>query len=658
MEDFSVASIDPTLLDLKAWPGVNSGVLSEAKRIKFEKRKQAIEKLILGKSDQELQTECGVSRRMAVYFLKRALKLHPDGRIYGFRILVQHSRLEPYNRVAEVPPGWNFSQSGLSGAFGKLLREHPDLQDMLDRHILKLGGNKYIYESRVKLKSLHKRLLDRCRDYGLAKGNQYPFNTKTLAHRSLSDYIHRTIKENINRAVIANLGSAALTTFKTGDGTNRPPHQPFQRVEVDAHKIDAIWTILIPSIFGNAIAKVTDRLWILTAKECASGTILAHLRSSRTEINSDDVLDLVAKALRTWKPLDLRIPTLKYKNGSGYPANIDTRFERACWKETSVDGSLAETCKRVKSLIKSAVGTDTLTLHRHNPNDRPYIESFFGLLEQNNFHRLPNTTGSGPTDSVRKNPEKVAIKYQMQVEHLDELLCVMHANYNCTPQTVLGGRTPLEYLQYLCESTGQWPVQTDPEKIDSLLVIRRKVIVRGDISQGRRPHINYGGGVKYTNSVLRQAVGLIGKAIVIEIPRDIRTVLAYTEDGGSLGPLSAAPPWNRVPHTLEIRRAIQAHQRKARMQDYVENSDPVIDYANYLEETARTGRGVSPIYLAMRKMMTNDFNVSDNDEANSLHGSGAGDSGDVELHNMEPVAVKPASKSITLERLMRKAING
>ena len=38
MEDFSVASIDPTLLDLKAWPGVNSGVLSEAKRIKFEKR--------------------------------------------------------------------------------------------------------------------------------------------------------------------------------------------------------------------------------------------------------------------------------------------------------------------------------------------------------------------------------------------------------------------------------------------------------------------------------------------------------------------------------------------------------------------------------------------------------------------------------------------
>jgi hypothetical protein len=101
------------------------------------------------------------------------------------------------------------SAHALSGAFNKLLREYAEIRELLDRHILKIRG-KEIYESRVQLKSLDKRFLDKCHEFGLDVGRKYPFNTVTMGHRSLSNYIHRTVRENIERATAANFGPAAV----------------------------------------------------------------------------------------------------------------------------------------------------------------------------------------------------------------------------------------------------------------------------------------------------------------------------------------------------------------------------------------------------------------------------------------------------------------
>ncbi len=439
MERFSLASLDPDLLNMRTWPTIDLDRLDESDQNLVQARQRALELLVEGVPDDQIRSGCNLSRQMAVYLLKRCLQVHPDGRIYGYRILMPYFRSEPYRRTADIPSGWHFTNFGLSGAFSKLLREHPELQELLDRHILKLGGRNHIYEARVQLKSLHKRFMDKCRELKLDEAQQYPFNTVTMGHRSLSPYIHKIIKENITRATAANFGSSAVKTLSTGDGTNRPIFRPFERVEVDAHKIDGIFVLLIPSIFGGVVVKTVDRLWDITVEEVASGVILSHYRSCRAEINSDDVLQAVARALRLWEPRELRIPTLRYGKGAAYPSSIDPRFIGACWDETSVDGALAEIGKRLKLKLKAVVGCDVNTLARRNPNDRPFIECFFGLLEQNGFHRLPNTTGSSPTDSRRSKPDQAAHKYQMQVEHLDELLDVMHANYNSTPKISLGG---------------------------------------------------------------------------------------------------------------------------------------------------------------------------------------------------------------------------
>jgi hypothetical protein len=75
---------------------------------------------------------------MALYWFKRALETHPDGRIFGFRVLLPHTHSAPYRRVAEVNRNYLSSQGGASGAFGRLLRTYPELKELIDRHVLRL----------------------------------------------------------------------------------------------------------------------------------------------------------------------------------------------------------------------------------------------------------------------------------------------------------------------------------------------------------------------------------------------------------------------------------------------------------------------------------------------------------------------------------------
>jgi hypothetical protein len=250
--------------------------------------------------------------------------------------------------------------AGASGAFGKLVRTHPELRELIDRHVLKLKPNVHLYESRLRLKSLHKLFLDRCPKLNLDVGNQYPFNTITLAHRSLSAYVHKLILENADKAIPAIYGSDAAKTLQTGDVTNRPVTRPYVRVEADAHRIDAIFSLSIPSIFGDEICRTVDRLWFIAIEEVLSGAILGYHRSSRSEPNSEDILEAVKNALIRWEPRQLRIPTLQYGKGAGFPSSHNALFLGACWDEFSVDEALANVAERVTTKMKEVVGCDFL----------------------------------------------------------------------------------------------------------------------------------------------------------------------------------------------------------------------------------------------------------------------------------------------------------
>lgn len=95
--------------------------------------------------------------------------------------------------------------------------------------------------------------------------------------------------------------------------------------------------------------------------------------------------------------------------------------------------------------------------------------------------------------------------------------------------------------------------------VQGLLSHRKRCRVLGGLEEGRRPYVNFEG-ARYTNEVLGQRHDWAGTRIwvVNHLEDDARVARAATPDGLPLGILRAAPPWHRLPHSLAVRRAIQA----------------------------------------------------------------------------------------------------
>jgi len=608
MERFSIHSIDPKLIDISMWPDVLRSQLSAEVRAAYDKRRSAIELLLLGAPRREIQRHTGVDRKSVLELFKRCITAHPDGKLYGFRALIPNTRIAPYRRRKEFVETKVGTKAGGAGAFGKLLREYPDIDEMIKRHVFQLRKRSRVYEGSVRIKSLHRRMIDMCREKGLDKAagrqmtKQYPFNTERQGYVSLFKYVQKLIRENIEAATRANFGSDAAKSLGSGDGVDRPLLKPFQRVECDAHHIDAFFCILILSPSGEIIHKLLRRLWVIFILLGPSRVILGWQLSVREECDSNDILEAVRNALVKWEPKELRIPGLAYHADAGYPSSRNERFIGACWDEFSCDEALVNTASKVKDKLKNVVRAKPVVLMGHNPNDRAGVERVFKTIEEELFHRLPSTTGSGPDDPRRNHPEDAAIKYTIQLEDIRELIDVAVANYNSTPHEGLFFQTPLQYLELSCARMNAWPRQADPLAVEDLSSFDKKVTVRGSLQDGRGAHINLYG-ARYSSDTFKHAAALIGKQIVARIDRrEMRTVRIFEINGSELGVLRAASPWHRFPHSLEMRQEIR-RLIKRKILHYTDSQDLGIVYLDYLEQKAMKNKYVEPAYLEARRVM-------------------------------------------------------
>ncbi|PPD10724.1 hypothetical protein [Methylophilus sp.] len=598
---FSVLDLDEGVTDQSRWPRADETVLSEAQQNLFIQRANAVTAYL---NNEVFSESAPISKREALRLLRKCIQMHPDNRIYGFRALLPYIRIKKYIRKASLKS--DITQThGKSGAFTALLRLYPNLDDLIKREVFKKGMR--VSESVVSIKALHKKFINACSELGLEVTNAYPFDRVTRGYASLAAYVKKIKLENPVAAIKANGSINAVKKTSISDGTERPITEPYDRVECDAHHIDAIFCILIPSQFGEVIPKVIHRLWVIVIQEVTSRAILGYHLSIREECNATDLLETIKMALTKWNPRKLTIPELQYHEGAGYPSSHNQRLEGVMWREFSVDEALINVSSRVTSKLKLLSGgtSEPIVLKRHVPDDRPFIERFFQTLEKGSFHRLPNTTGTGIEDARRRNPDIAACKYFIQLEHLEEILDVVMANYNAEPHSSIGYRNPLQYLDYL--TTNKELQYVNKNELEMLLSIRKRVAVKGGLAQGRRPYINFLRAT-YTSDSLRATYNLCGKYIYVEgNPKDLRTLRAYTENGAEIGVLKAAPPWHVRPHTIEMRRAITSlYDRK--IIHYTRYSDPIAVFLNYVEDSLRSKKKkVPPAYLEARQLLTEEF---------------------------------------------------
>jgi putative transposase len=599
---FDRYALDDQLRDFTTWPMVNVGQLTKKRRKRLERYQGAIGKYLAGGKVSDLCKAHSVSRSELHRALRRCLRIHEDGQIWGFRALISYTHQNGYQRIQRVVVIAGSGRGGRSGALTQLFDKFPQLAEVVKSEFLKKHSIDKIHEARVPLKAVHKRMLTACRRLGLT-AKDYPLNQKYLGRSSLHKYLQGLM--NTPAAVAARCGEAAARNFFT-DGTEFTlPRvlRPLQQVEFDGHRIDQMYTVRIPSPYGGFERKTIERFWILAIIETVTRVILGYVISLNHEYNQDDVLRCVKTAVTPWEVMKLTIDGLSYPAEGCFHSDTYPDLKWAVWEEFKWDNAKAHLAEKTLDRMCRTIGCTPNPGPVANPNRRPFIERWFYTFEQS-VSRLPATTGSHPKDPKRRNPEKAALHYEIWFEEIEQVVSLIVAEYNNDPHSGIGNRSPFEHLGILLQDKEmKQMIRKVPETTRSNLRLLDQEVtrqVRGSVKNGRRCYVEFES-VRYTNALLSRSPELIGRRLRLFVdPENASSLRAFLPNGAELGVLTAHGIWGRTPHTLEARKAIFALRRRKLIR-YTERDDVIQVYLDFLAKRALLSkRGASQYEKARR----------------------------------------------------------
>ena len=567
----------------------------------------AIRDYYQGHSMESLSEMSGFKERSLHRVIEKCLRVHPDGRIWGFRALIRHTRTKGYARKAPVVQGTLDKPAGTAGAFMQLLGRFPDIKDMLVEKFLRTLPKDRAQDPRISYKAIHKNFIDACRAKGLT--TEYPFTVSGLGMDGLRKYLRSLITSHYGQYTRARSGDDAARHLRVGGGEQplQPITRPYECGEFDGHHVDVAFIVDLPSPYGGRMEMALDRFWFLSIRDRFSGDISGYHLVLRPEYNQSDVLMCFKKAVMPWKRRPLTIPALKYGKDGGMPSEVFPECEWAKFEQVLYDNARANIADETKRVIAEVIGTHVNAGPTYFPERRNFVERFHGILEENGFHRLPSTLGNSPTDPRRPDdPKEMAVRFRIKLEDLEELTAVLVSDFNGTPTAHNGYRTPLEQIRYYLGSGDMIIPRVDElgRKKLAFFNIRYIRTVRGSIKHGRRPYIEIDG-ARYTNQTLATMPELIGQKLAAYVDiEDARLAETFYPNDQEFGVLEACGHWGWTPHTLQMRQAILKAKRR-RLIHYLENDDPVMVYQEYLSREA--GKSAN----ARKKLLSLDRTIRD-----------------------------------------------
>jgi putative transposase len=442
-------NINQESLDTSLWPTVLIENLTPEHCKLFLERKKAVDLFIsTDMKVKDIETETGLRRDEIHRFVRRCLEKDESGEIMGYKGLIPYKRIKDYNRK-DFPVNNEEDSNNYTGAFSLLLDTYPTLKELIiDLYLNRKSNKNKIIDPIINIRNLHKKFINECKVLGI-KMNEYPFNTNSLAIKSLERYVKSLSKSYFVEVANRNGEQAAMVAKNTGIGNKNNPMiiRPLERVEFDGHRIDTSIAIIFKTPEGDEIIEVMNRIWILSIVDVATRAILGYHLCLNKEYSAHEVLMCIRNAVFSWKRKSLTIKGLNYSERANFPSNLISEASFGLWDEFCYDNAKANIAKNVKEKLVDLIGCSINMGPVAVPVRRPIIERFFRTLEQNGFHRLPSTTGSNPKDPKRKNSEENAIKYRITAQHLEELTDVLIAEYNASPHEGNSNLSPLEVFE-------------------------------------------------------------------------------------------------------------------------------------------------------------------------------------------------------------------
>jgi putative transposase len=571
------------------WPRINSDCLKgEAKEI-YERREQAVLAYLTGTSFLDAARRHGLTKQYFSKLIHRCLQPNDDGRIWGFRALLYYEHVKEYDREVEPGPNHEGHHGGYSGAITQLLEKHKDIRDLVIDHFLRKNSDAFIAEPKVSHKRTYLYFKKLCRSKGITD-SQYPFCVEKEGRAGLRNYLNRHIK-NYYELAKAVYGEDVAKALRVNSLRKRtiPVVLPYQRVELDAHSIDASFEIEIRHPDGDSEVRQLSRFWVIAAREVLTGATLGYSISLKRNYSSLDVRKCIINSLTKWKPRELTVPCLTYSEDGGFPQNRFDQLDGVIYSELGVDNAKAHLAEPTIALLVDRLAIAMNFGPVATPNRRTFVELLFKYLEDNGFHRVPSTHGSKPSDIKGKDPKALAAKYHIKESHLEDIIAVMLWDKNGLQSSHGLGKSPLQKLEYWLSKKLIFP-KLSPIQRRTLLMhdIEVTATIRGSMAGKRTPYVQYEG-AEYTSDMLMTRFDLTGKKVKLCINSENGgSARAYLlEDGTDLGTLIAKGRWGQWPHSIEMRKQLNWLIDKGRIQldDY---NDPIDVYKEYLLQNGDT----------------------------------------------------------------------
>ena len=479
-----------------------------------------------------------MERRHFYRLLERCLALHNDGRAFGWRGLVPHARVGSYERVAEVAPGGVGRRPGAAGAFAQLLKTQSSLAKWLADSVRtkrvaidQLSTDDGLRIRLSGLKHLHADFLRQCRSLGLGP-TDYPFNVEQMGIRSLSAAVRQQCLRSFGHG--ARLAGATHLKGKPSAPGSATAMQALDVVEFDGHRLDLRLKVVVRDPLGFEQEFEIERIWLLVIIDVWTRAVLGYHVSLNREYSRYDVIRTIEAAVEPHRRRVFTLPGVGYGACGGFPSEKLPESGYATWQWFKLDNAKANLAEDVRHALAEFIGCFVDAGPAQTPDDRPYIERFFGTIASSLSSRLPGHTGSNPRDVRRAlSDPKSDLRLYVSLSELEELLEAAIGGYNGTPHDGLNGRTPLEAVEHSVRVRGailNWLPEAKRRTL-CLMQTPRRVTVRGYLEQGQRPHIHFHG-VRYTNALLASTGAFLGRELrAYYNSQDLRTVRAFAADG-------------------------------------------------------------------------------------------------------------------------------
>ena len=542
------------LANVDSWPRVRKKSVKKKHRKRFVQVRDAVRIYCKGvKSFRAVAELTGLPASTIRYFYERALELNDDGRINGERAFVRHSCRTDYMASGTA-------SFGLAGKFKLLRKQHPEIDEIIRKGAVK-GKT---------LKLVHSDVRDYLYEQGFTD-DDYPLNTDSQGEWSVRQVLIDMRSKYFQQIAEAQGGRDAGRRASTTEPMRLdfPVRRPYQRIELDAHTLHAMFTIDIEELDGEVRTTVLRRLTIISAIDAESRAILGYRICMNSQPTVEDVCLTLVNVLDPQNVDGADI--LGYVTGSGFglPASFMDRLRYRTFNELALDNALAHTSPALHEALIGHVSCAINCGKSAYPEGRPLIEGWFKKFAKFLADPLPSSTGGAPRSPKRRNPTKKALHYKISLADLELLAEAVIREHNRGDLGVTTGRSPLQKLEYRLTRTPGLVRYLRPEdrNLDFLFYRHMQVTIRGSVRTGTRPYVQFLNAT-YRNHALSAMGGMIGTRVMIRYDiRDLRTIEAFLPSGESIGFLAAQGAWGRTPHSLQTRRAINRHRNQHRVRD-------------------------------------------------------------------------------------------